>query len=70
VEQQIEVDEKVAEYLRDLGHEASGWVEKGGRTITFFPNNRQLRHDIWRLRRTGGETISTLAQLADALLRE
>jgi hypothetical protein len=55
----IEVDAKVAEHLRDLGHEASGWLEKGGRTITFFPNSRQLRNDIRRFRRTSGESISS-----------
>ena len=64
----IEVDEKVAEHLRDLGHEASGWLEKDGRTITFFPNSRQLRNDIRRFRRTGGETIPTLSEPADAVL--
>src|SRR5258708_6586906 len=57
--EQIEVDEQLAEYLRELGYECSGWVVKGGRTITFFPNSRQLRNDIRRFRRTSGESISS-----------
>jgi hypothetical protein len=72
--EQIEVDEQLAAHLRELGYECSGWVVKGGRTITFFPNSRQLRNDSKRFRRTSGATIpptiSTLSELADALLRE
>ncbi len=67
MEQQIEVDEKVAEHLRDLGHEASGWVEKGGRTITFFPYSRQIRNDLKRYRRTGGGSISNTEPVAEVL---
>jgi hypothetical protein len=71
MEQLLEVrDEALAAHLREAGHSTQGWFTKNGVTTYFFSNSRPVRNDIKRFRRNSGETISTLSELADALIRQ